>query len=39
MMKENEKHPMTLEKAGKMFSEENYRNNLIMTFKKIKKTI
>ena len=38
MMKENEKHPMTLEKAGKMFSEENYRNNLYNALEKLKKT-
>ena len=28
MQKENEKHPMTIEKAGKMFSEEKYRDSL-----------
>lgn len=28
MQKENEKHPMTIEEAGKMFSEEKYRDNL-----------
>lgn len=28
MQKENEKHPMTIEKAGEMFSEEKYRDNL-----------
>ena len=38
MMKENEKHLMTLEKAGKMFSEENYRNNLYNALEKLKKT-
>ena len=28
MQKENEKHPMTIEEAGKMFSEEKYRDSL-----------
>lgn len=28
MQKENEKHPMTIEKAGKMFLEEKYRDSL-----------
>lgn len=37
MKKENEKHSMSLEKAGEMLSEENYRNNLYNALEKLKK--
>ena len=37
MQKENEKHPMTIEEAEKLFSEEKYRENLYHALENLKK--
>lgn len=37
MQKEKEKHPMTVEEAEKMFSEEKYRENLYNALDNLKK--
>ena len=37
MQKENEKHPMTIEEAEKLFSEEKYRENLYNALDNLKK--